>query len=100
MVISERVGIAPLEDKMRETRLRWFGHVKRTSVDAPVSKCKTIDLRHYRRGRGRPKMSQNEVIRGDLDFLELKEDVAHDRNLWRLRIKMVDNRYGVSYLLP
>jgi len=29
VVIRERVGVAPLEDKLRETRLRWFGHVKR-----------------------------------------------------------------------
>ncbi|VFQ94525.1 unnamed protein product [Cuscuta campestris] len=28
-VIRRQVGIAPLEDKLREARLRWFGHVKR-----------------------------------------------------------------------
>ena len=27
VVIRERVGVAPLEDTLRETRLRWFGHV-------------------------------------------------------------------------
>ena len=56
-VIRERVGVAPLVDKLRETRLRWFGHVKRRSVDAPVRRCEAIDLSYYRRGRGRPKMS-------------------------------------------
>jgi len=27
--ISERVGVAPIVEKMVETRLRWFGHVER-----------------------------------------------------------------------
>jgi len=30
VVINEKVGVAPLEEKMRETRLRWVGHVKRS----------------------------------------------------------------------
>jgi len=43
-VIRERVGAAPLEDKLREIRLRWFGHVQRRSVSAPVRRCEAIDL--------------------------------------------------------
>ncbi|VFQ99956.1 unnamed protein product [Cuscuta campestris] len=31
-VIQRRVGVAPVENKLRETRLRWFGHVKRPGV--------------------------------------------------------------------
>jgi len=57
VTLREKVGVAPIEEKMRETRLRWFRHVKRTSVNASVRRCKTIDLRHCRRGRGRPKTS-------------------------------------------
>ncbi|XP_070011458.1 uncharacterized protein [Nicotiana sylvestris] len=34
--IRARVGVAPMEDKMRELRLRWFRHVQRRSLDAPV----------------------------------------------------------------
>ena len=53
-VIRDRVGVAHIEDKMRENRLGWFGHVKR-SVDAVVRRCEMIKLLPYRRGRGRPK---------------------------------------------
>ncbi|VFQ82386.1 unnamed protein product [Cuscuta campestris] len=28
-VIRRQVGMAPVEDKLREARLRWFGHVRR-----------------------------------------------------------------------
>ena len=76
------MGVAPLEDKLRETRLRWFGHVKRNSVDAPVRRCEAIKLSHYRRGRGRLKMSWDEVIRSDLKFIGLTEDMAQDKNMW------------------
>ncbi|PHT30114.1 60S ribosomal protein L10a-3 [Capsicum baccatum] len=33
-IIREKVGVALVEDKMREGRLRWFGHVMRRSADA------------------------------------------------------------------
>ncbi|XP_019261739.1 PREDICTED: uncharacterized protein LOC109239608 [Nicotiana attenuata] len=35
-VIREKVRVAPVEDKIREARLRWFGHVKRRSIKVPV----------------------------------------------------------------
>ena len=25
--IRQKVGVAPIDEKMRKTRLRWFGHV-------------------------------------------------------------------------
>ena len=92
VVIRERVRVAPLEDKMRETRLRWFGHVKRRSVSVPVRKCEAIHLLHCRRGRGRPKKSWNGVVRSDMKFMGSTEDMAQDRNRWRSRIKIVEHR--------
>jgi len=56
-VIRDLVKVAPIGDKLRETRLQWFGHVKRRSVDAPVSRCERINIPEGRRGRGRPKKS-------------------------------------------
>ncbi|VFQ65628.1 unnamed protein product [Cuscuta campestris] len=35
-VIRRQVGMAPVEDKLREVRLRWFGHVRWWDADAPV----------------------------------------------------------------
>ncbi|KAH0468862.1 hypothetical protein IEQ34_002094 [Dendrobium chrysotoxum] len=36
--IREKVGVAPVEDKIRESRLRWFVHIKRRPSDDPVRK--------------------------------------------------------------
>ena len=51
-VIIEKVGITPIKEKMRETRLRWFEHVKRRTVNVPVRRCEAINLMHCRRGKG------------------------------------------------
>ena len=56
-VIRERVGVAPIEEKLRETRLRWFGHIKKRGKNELVRRCEMINLLHYGRGRGRSKMS-------------------------------------------
>ena len=53
--------MASIEDKIRETRLRWFGHIKSRSIDAPVRRCENLDQSDHR-SRGRPKKSWNEVI--------------------------------------
>ena len=41
-MIRSLAEVAPIEEKLRETRLRWFGHVKRRSVAAPVRRCERI----------------------------------------------------------
>ncbi|XP_070045170.1 uncharacterized protein [Nicotiana tomentosiformis] len=86
--IRDRVGVASVEDKMRESRLRWFGHVKRRSIDAPVGRCERLAMECLRRGRGRPKKYWTEVIIQDMALLQLTEDMTLDRRVWRSRIKV------------
>ncbi|XP_070036792.1 uncharacterized protein [Nicotiana tomentosiformis] len=50
-VIQDKVDVAPLYDKMRESRLRWFEHVKRRSSNAPVRRCERLAIVDLRRGR-------------------------------------------------
>ena len=91
-VIRSLAGVAPIEEKVRESRLRWFGHVKRRSVAAPVRRCETINPPGGKRGRGRPKKNLEEVVREDLRVVGLTEDMAQDRRVWRDRIKVPDCR--------
>ncbi|VFQ75235.1 unnamed protein product [Cuscuta campestris] len=87
-VIRRQVGMAPVEDKLREARLRWFGHVRRRDADAPVRRCERITVIGGSTGRGRPRKNWKEVIRQDLGLLDLTEDMALDRNLWKTRIRV------------
>ncbi|XP_070034465.1 uncharacterized protein [Nicotiana tomentosiformis] len=89
-VIRDKVGVAPIEDKMREARLRWFGHVRRRSPDAPTRRYERLTLEGLHRGRGRPKKRWGEVIRQDKEQLQLTEDMTLDRNVWRSRIRIVE----------
>jgi hypothetical protein len=34
--IRERLGVAPVEEKLVQHRLRWFGHMQRMSVEAQI----------------------------------------------------------------
>ena len=49
--------MASIEDKIRDARLHWFGHIRRRNMDAPVRRCETIECLGYRRSRGRLKKS-------------------------------------------
>ncbi|KAM3202763.1 hypothetical protein P3L10_030388 [Capsicum annuum] len=88
--IQEKVGVTPVECKMQEARLRWFGHVKRRGMDAPVRRCERLALDGFRRGRGRPKKYWGKVIRRDMEQLQLTEDMTLDRKVWRTRIRAED----------
>ena len=46
--ICRQVGIAPIEDKLRENRLWWFGHIEHRSKDAPVKRMEKIDGKKLR----------------------------------------------------
>ena len=50
-VIKDKVGVSPIEDKMREARLKWFGHIRSRSEDTPVKRCEKINLLRCKRGR-------------------------------------------------
>ncbi|XP_070057505.1 uncharacterized protein [Nicotiana tomentosiformis] len=87
-VIRDKVRVARMEDKMREARLRWFGHVKKRSIEVPVRRCERLASVGIMRGRGRPKKSWGEVIRRDMVQMELTKDMTLDRRVWRSKIRV------------
>ena len=86
-VFRDRLMVANISEKLREGRLRWFGHVKRRQMTAPVRSVEELTV-EGRRGRGRPKLSWDEQIRKDLLDLHLSEEMVDDRTTWRRRIKV------------
>ena len=53
--IRERVGVAPIVEKMIESRLRWFGHVQRKYIEALVKGVNQMEGSSITRDRERPK---------------------------------------------
>ncbi|KAL5165098.1 hypothetical protein HKD37_18G050289 [Glycine soja] len=88
--IRERVGVAPIAEKMVENRLRWFGHVERRPVDSVVRRVDQMERRQTIRGRGRPKKTIREVIKKDLEINGLDRSMVLDRTLWRKLIHVAD----------
>ncbi|KAL5194661.1 Protein transport protein Sec24-like [Glycine soja] len=76
--IRERVGVAPIVEKMVENRLRWFGHVERRPVDSVVRRVDQMERRQTIRGRGRPKKTIREVIKKDLEINGLDRSMVRD----------------------
>ena len=88
--IREMIKVAPIEDKLRENRLRWFGHVKRRPMDAPVRKSDLVSIDGNTRGRGRAKLTWWDIIKKNMMSCGLTEDIALDRMEWKNRIHVAD----------
>jgi hypothetical protein len=72
--IRDRLGVAPIEEKLVQHRLRWFSHVQRRPSKAPVH-CRVVsrDI-NVRRARGRPKLTWKEAIKRDLKGWDISRD--------------------------
>ncbi|KAK8948944.1 hypothetical protein KSP39_PZI006086 [Platanthera zijinensis] len=79
----DKTRVAPIAEKMQEARLRWFGHVQRRPLEAPVRHCESLVTRHVKRGRGRPIKTWIETVRKDMMYLGISEIMTKDRAQWR-----------------
>ena len=59
--VRDKVGVAPIEEKLIQHRLRWFGHLQRRSPEAPIRIGLLQRPENTKRGRGRPKLTWEEV---------------------------------------
>ncbi|VDP20896.1 unnamed protein product [Heligmosomoides polygyrus] len=82
----QKFGVAPIADKMREARLRWYGHVLRGEEDG----VRKIGLNFEvigKRPRGRPKQRWLDTLHADLKITGVYPDLALDRE--RLALKQL-----------
>jgi hypothetical protein len=86
--IQDRVGVAPIEEKLVQHRLRWFGHVQRRPPEAPVRSGVLDRVGSVRRGRGRPKLTWEEAVKRDLKEWDIPKELVMDRSAWRLAINV------------
>ena len=88
--IRERVEVTSIAEKMVENRLRWFGHIQRRGLDEPVRTVDQMVWSPYKRGRGRPKRTLNDIIQRDLLINNISPSMAIDRTQWRRVIHVAD----------
>ena len=77
----ERLGI-----KMREGRLRWYGHVMRRDQEYVGRKMMEMELPGKTK-RGRPKRRFLDVVKEDMEEVGAKETDIEDRKMWRMMIR-------------
>ena len=89
--IREWVGVTPIEDKLRENRLRWFGHIQRRATETVVKRCDVVMVDGSVRGRGRFRLTLASVVNRYMDLLNLTNEMTFDRAVWRRRIYVADH---------
>ena len=79
-----RLGIEDLDLILKERRLRWYGHVERSS--GAVKTAFHIQVER-KRGPGRPKLTWKQLTERDCREWKLSAINPHDRNIWRSEVR-------------
>ena len=82
-------GTAKLGDKLRNARLRWYGHVKRRE-EGYVGKTMMEMGVPGRRKRGRPRRRWMDLAREDMEKVGAKEGDEVDREKWKILLRCGD----------
>ena len=84
--IRSTLKVEQLGMKMREGRLRWYGHVMRRDQEYVGRKMMEMELLGKRR-RGRPKRRFLDSVKEDMREVGVKETDVEDRKMWRMMIR-------------
>nr|XP_049693490.1 uncharacterized protein LOC126054017 [Helicoverpa armigera] len=83
------LGVRDVADKLQESRLRWYGHVKRRPPDYVGNLALQLSV-PGRRSRGRPKTRWRDVVSKDMKECQVSENDVVDRAKWRRKIRKAD----------
>ncbi|KAL0881976.1 hypothetical protein ABMA27_001728 [Loxostege sticticalis] len=73
--------VTPVPEKLKETRLRWYGHIMRREENYSVKTVLNIETQ--RRQRGRPPATWWSNVERDLKSQNLSPATTRDRISWR-----------------
>ena len=81
--------VTRIGNKVREARLRWFGHVQRKD-EKHIGRRMLMMEPPGRRRKGRPKRRYMDVIREDMRVPGVREEDVGDRPRWKQMIRCGD----------
>jgi hypothetical protein len=84
--IRERLGVAPVEEKLVQHRLWWFGHIQRRPVEAPIRSGVIRRSGNEKRDKGWPNLTWEESVKRDLKDWCITKELALDMKEWKLAI--------------
>jgi len=87
--IRHAFGVSCITDKIRESRLRWYGHVQRREDDHCIKRILEAEV-YGRRNRGKQRKRWISTISQDLISLNLTPVDEEDRDDWRRRTRVAD----------
>jgi len=82
------LGVACITDKVWEARLRWYGHVQRREEDDCVKRILEANV-GGQRNRGRQRKRWIDVVKYNMEDLQLSVEDAGNRAEWR-RTRVAD----------
>ena len=83
--LRKRLDVEDVGDVVRNSRLRWFGHLERKDVGDRTSACRNIVVAGNA-GKGRPKKRWMDGVEEDLRKYGLDRSLAKDRDRWRAQV--------------
>jgi hypothetical protein len=88
--IRDRLRVAPIEEKLIQHRMRWFGHVHRRPSEALVHRSIIRRDNNVKGGRGRLNLTWDEAIKRDLKECNIPKELCLDRSAWKEAIHVLE----------
>ena len=80
--VAKRCGLAEIQEKMRQRRLQWFGHVRREKEGGGLKMVEEMSVQGVMPA-GRPRRTWRDTVEVDMKSLGIGEELAMDRAGWR-----------------
>ena len=92
--VRRDVGVVQMRDKLQESRLRWYGHVRRCEDDEMIrwAADREEEEEEGKRPRGKPRQRWKDCIKKDGRSIDL--ELCGDRARWKAATRRPDPPLG------
>ena len=87
--IRKELGVNDINEKVKEIRMRWYGHVLRMDDGNPVKEVMHTEV-EGKRPRGRPRKRWKDNIKGDMHHFKVTPEDAQNKHYWRTKTRAAD----------